>query len=362
MSPIQLLVARHQQHLETMNVSPCTLRNRAANLRQFLRFLRHRHIRDVAQIDVHILHAYQLWLHRLPTQRGGLRTAATLNRGLATIKVFFRYLYETGSIEKNPARELMYAREPQPLPQPVLSPAEAKHLIEAVEVRTSAGYRDRTILEVFYATGIRQRELINLTLSDLNYEEQLLTVRHGKGGGDRVVPLGTIGTRCVVNYVKVIRPLLLNGTDSARLFVSRRGRPMSATALTALVKHHAAQAGIHKHMTCHLWRHTCATHMVQNGANLRHVQEMLGHHDLTTTERYLHLTILDLKAAHHKHHPREKEVAPRRPQVHNAGHAAENAIPDGSPAKPENRAIMPQSAAASTRPANEIRVSNLLCT
>jgi integrase/recombinase XerD len=297
----------------------------------------------------------------LPKQRGGLRTAATLNRGLSTVKVFFRYLYETGCIEKNPARELMYAREPQPLPKPVLSPAEAKRLIESVDVTSSSGYRDRTILEVFYATGIRKSELINLMVSDVNYEEQLLTVRRGKGGSDRVVPLGTIGARFVANYVKLIRPILLNGADSGHLFVSRLGRPVSATALTALVKRYAAQAGIRKQMTCHLWRHTCATHMVQNGANLRHVQEMLGHHDLTTTERYLHLTILDLKAAHRKHHPREKEVALCQRRAQNAVHAVENGSSEGIPTGAAACHLLSQPEDASPAPDREIRTAQQWC-
>jgi len=348
MSPIRLLAERHRQHLEALNYSPCTLRNRAANLGQFFRFLRGKRIRDVTRVDSSVLGEYQLWLHRLPRQRGGFRNAATLNRGLSTVKVFFRYLYESGCIEKNPARELLYAREPQPLPKPVLSPEEAKCVIESVNVTSPSGYRDRAILEVFYATGIRKNELINLTISDVNYEDELLTVRHGKGGSDRVVPLGALGTRCVANYVKLIRPIFLNGTDSSRLFVSRLGRPVSATALADLVKRYAARAGISKHMTCHLWRHTCATHMVQNGANLRHVQEILGHHNLTTTERYLHLTILDLKAAHRKHHPREKEVALRQKRVQNAVHAAETVSPEGIQARAAVCHISSHPAAAST--------------
>ncbi len=342
MSPIRVLAERHRQHLQARNYSECTLRNRDSHLRHFFRFLRTQRIKQLEEIDPEALRKYQIWLSRLPTNTGRIRTPATLNRNLTSVRVLFRFLYETGHLQSNPSRELVYAREPQPLPHAVLTPDEAKSVIESVDTLRPSGYRDRAILEVLYATGIRKSELTHLKIEDVNFEDMLLTVRHGKGNTDRVVPLGPIGCRCVANYIKCIRPLFVKGADSGYVFLSCFGRPMSATAIASLVQYHAARAGVRSHMTCHQWRHTCATHMVQNGANLRHVQEMLGHHDLTTTERYLHLTILDLKEAHRKHHPREKEIALRQKRGQNTLHAGNTLSTNGPAERAETCAFSSQ--------------------
>jgi integrase/recombinase XerD len=168
------------------------------------------------------------------------------------------------------------------------------------------GYRDRTILEVFYATGIRKAELMVLTPADANLDEGLLRINQGKGGKDRVVPLTQLACSFLNNYLTMVRPELLNCGKCPNLFISQRGGPLSRNALGDLVLRYARQAGIKKRVTCHVWRHSCATHLLKNRANLRHVQELLGHRQLSTTERYLHLTITDLKEAHQKHHPREQ--------------------------------------------------------
>jgi integrase/recombinase XerD len=133
-----------------------------------------------------------------------------------------------------------------------------------------------------------------------------LRVNHGKGGKDRVTPLGQIASRFLETYLKGIRPQLLGQRHTDRLFLSFRGNPLDAHSVGDLVKRHARLARVKKHVTPHVWRHTCATHLVKNNANLRHVQDLLGHGSLATTERYLQLTIGDLKAAHARFHPREK--------------------------------------------------------
>jgi integrase/recombinase XerD len=183
---------------------------------------------------------------------------------------------------------------------------EARQIIETPDTGSLLGYRDRTILEVFYATGIRKAELMALTPADVNLDEGLLRINQGKGGKDRVVPLTQLACSFLKNYSAMVRPELLKGGKSAHLFISQRGGPLSRNALGDLVLRYARQAGVKKHATCHVWRHSCATHLLKNKANLRHVQELLGHRQLSTTERYLHLTITDLKEAHQKHHPREQ--------------------------------------------------------
>ena len=210
-----------------------------------------------------------------------------------------------GILVRNPAAEIHYAREPQTLPRNILTPLEAQRVIEAADIQTVLGYRDRTILEVLYSTGVRKGELLALTVGNVNLEEELLRINHGKGAKDRVSPLSAVACRFLETYIKAIRPQMLRDRATDRLFLSSRARPLGRTTLDAIIGKYAKLARIGKRVTCHVWRHTCATHLLQNKANLRHVQEILGHRSLATTERYLRVTITELKEAHRKFHPRE---------------------------------------------------------
>jgi integrase/recombinase XerD len=185
---------------------------------------------------------------------------------------------------------------------------EAKRILDTVDTSSPLGQRDRAILEVFYATGIRKEELRSLTVTDLNLDEGLLRITLGKGACDRMVPLGNLAIAALRSYLHQARPQLLGTHCTDRLFISYRGKPMDPHTLGSLVKKHAQAAQIKKLVTPHVWRHTCATHLVQNRASLRHVQDLLGHKSLATTERYLRLTITDLKEAHVKFHPREQQI------------------------------------------------------
>jgi len=300
-----VLTNRYRQQLEILNFSPQTWRTQATHLRTFLRFLAEIQIADAQAVTSAVLHNFQRWLFHEPTPKGTMRRTASQNRNISTVRSFFAFLHEEGIIAHNPAKNLEHAREPETLPRNVLTPQEARKIIERPDLGTHLGYRDRTILEVLYATGIRKAELMGLTLADVNLEEELLRVNGGKGSKDRVVPLTQVACSFLENYIKGIRPVLLAGRASDRLFISLRAQPICKNAVGAVVEKYAKLAGVKKHVTCHLWRHSCATHLVKNRANLRHVQEIMGHRSLATTERYLHLTITDLKAAHRKFHPRE---------------------------------------------------------
>lgn len=306
---LDVLIERYRQQLELLNFSPHTQRTVLSYLSQWRKFLAEIQLADVQAVTSATVHDFQRWLFYQPTHHGGQRTVASQNRVLSGVKGFFAFLREEGVIARDPAEGLTLAREPQTLPRNVLTPQEARKIIERPDTGTALGYRDRAILEVLYATGLRKSELMNLTLADVNLDEELLRINGGKGAKDRVCPLSRIACAFLESYIKAIRPELLASRTSDRLFVSLRGRPISKNALGALVEKYAQRAGVKKHVTCHLWRHSCATHLVKNKANLRHVQEILGHRSLATTERYLHLTITDLKEAHRKHHPREKGVA-----------------------------------------------------
>lgn len=302
-----MLLERYRSHLEFKNFSSRTIVTQFAALKVLLRFLDETNQSDLAACTTATLHDFQRWHFYQPTHRGTARGIAYQNRVLSTVKSLFRFLHEETLIARDPAAPLEYAREPQTLPRNILTPQEARRIIEAPDTGTPLGYRDRAILETLYATGIRKNELMNLTVADVNLDEELLRINGGKGAKDRVVPLTQAAARFLESYIKAVRPKLLGKRASDRLFLSLRGLPIARNTLGELVTKYARRARIKKHVTCHLWRHSCATHLLQRKANLRHVQEMLGHRSLATTERYLHLTITELKEAHRRHHPRETE-------------------------------------------------------
>ena len=311
MKPFAALLCLYLDDLQLRNYSTRTVSDYGYSLRALALFLTHRAIVDVTAISAAILGDFQRWHYHEPTRTGTARGVSNQNAVLSAVRSLFRFLRSEGYIVRDPAADLEYAREPRRLPRNVLTPAEAKRILESAKSTSTLGQRDRTILEVLYATGIRSAELRHLKPADVDLAQGLLRVNLGKGGVDRVVPLGAVACRFLETYLAGIRPALLGaapGKPSERLFLSANGNPVDAHTLGDIVKRYAKLARIRKHVTCHVWRHTCATHLIQNQANVRHVQEMLGHRSLSTTERYLHLTITDLKAAHKRFHPRERGV------------------------------------------------------
>ena len=306
MTTLREHLAAFADYLTLRNYAARTVSDYGYSLRNLAAFLDQRAVAAVDAVTAAHLTGFQRWLYYQPTRHGKARGVCHQNAVLAAVRSFFRYLHREGSILRDPAAGLEYAREPRRLPRHILTPAEAKRIIEAAESTTPLGCRDRAILEVLYATGLRRNELRHLKPGDVDREQGLLRVNDGKGGADRVVPLGTLAVRCLENYVNAIRPRLLRGASCAWLFLSCTGRQIDPNTLNAIVRKYARAARVNKPVTCHTWRHSCATHLIQNHANVRHVQEMLGHRSLATTERYLRLTITDLKAAHQRCHPRER--------------------------------------------------------
>ena len=302
------------KHLHALNRTPKTVAQYVEWVRRFFDFADTQGVKTPADVTSAHLLAYQKHLANLVSKKGSIFSIKVQNHHMIGIVMFLRYLCIEGILAHNPAQHVQYAKTPQELPRDILSIAEIKKMLRAPDVRTVMGYRDRVILEVFYSTGIRKAELLNLTVDNVNLESGVLMIRQGKGGKDRVVPLGKIAARFLETYINGIRPTLLQIRDldknsqQKRLFLSMRGLPLSKNALADRVEHCRRLAGITHPVTPHTFRHSCATHMIRNRANIRHVQEMLGHMNLNTTEKYLHLTITDLKEAHHKFHPREKDA------------------------------------------------------
>lgn len=303
------LAHRYRQTLLVRGYSVRTLATQGTYARRWAEFCAAVKLTTPGAIRAEHVAAFQKWLWHRPTARGAVRGIAGQNNVLSWVKGFFAWLQAEGVVTRNPAALARYAKQPDPLPKDVLTQAEAVAILKAPDVSTLNGQRDQTILETMYATGLRRAELRGLGLVDVDLEAEVVIVRQGKGGKGRVVPLTRTACACLETYLRETRLTLLGGQVSARLFVSPVNHPgkdfcLGEHALGNLVTRYAKAAGIKKKVTPHLWRHTCATHLLQNRANLRHVQEMLGHKSLATTERYLRVTIADLKDAHRRHHPR----------------------------------------------------------
>ncbi len=267
-----------------------------ADLKWFFAFLRKRGKTKVSQINREEILSYLETLYR----RG--YTARTTARKISCVKTFFRYLTDTSQVEANPTEHIDSPKLARKIPQ-YLEPEEVEKLLNAVDQSTFEGKRDATMLEVLYATGLRVSELVNLETYRVDLELGCVTVL-GKGSKERVTPMGAPAARSVINYLDTVRPALIGSKRNEALFVTRRAKPMTRQAFWKIIKKTAINAGIFKEISPHTLRHSFATHMVQNDADLRSVQAMLGHADISTTEIYTHVAKKRLKQIHSRYHPR----------------------------------------------------------
>ena len=240
-----------------------------------------------------------------PAADGGRLSTATQHARLSALRSFFGFLAREGKLLVDPAASLVLPKKRRSLPRALLTPKEALKLVESIDTKTPMGHRDRAVVEVLYATGIRNAELRGLTLADFDAEAGTLFVRAGKGGKDRMLPLGPLVTAIVSDYVQIARPKLAKRPGVTSLFVSNNGWPLWPASVVRIVDLSAKRAGIKKAVRPHRLRHACATHMLQGGADVRHIQRLLGHSSLSTTEIYTRVEIGDLKAVHKRFHPRE---------------------------------------------------------
>jgi integrase/recombinase XerD len=228
--------------------------------------------------------------------------ASTANRRLASFRRFYRWALREGRIATDPTLRMPNAKRPARFPK-TISEAQVDALLAAPDADAPLGLRDRAMLELLYATGLRVSELVGLKLIELSLNEGLVRVL-GKGGKERVVPLGEEARVWVERYLARARGLLLRGETADAVFVTRHARPMSRQMFWMLMKRYAARAGITAALSPHGLRHAFATHLLNHGADLRAVQMMLGHADISTTQIYTHVARERLKALHAQHHPR----------------------------------------------------------
>lgn len=232
------------------------------------------------------------------------RAASTVARKLASIKAFYRFLTAERYIRRNPAEVLEAASRGLHLPK-VLSVQDVERLLDEPNLGTLDGYRDKTMLELLYATGMRVSELVNVPMKNVDMKMQYVIVM-GKGSKERMLPLGRTALHYLEHYLSVVRPQLLHGKPdaAAELFVTGWGGPMTRERFYEIIVAYGKSAGISKRVTPHMLRHSFATHLLNNGTDLRIVQELLGHADISTTQIYTHLDVERLREVYDKTHPR----------------------------------------------------------
>jgi integrase/recombinase XerD len=255
------------------------------------------------RITLKALEQYRRFLFQKRKADGTGLKASTQNNHLCAVRVFCSWMARRNLILFNPASELDLPRREHLLPRNVISPDRMERIMALPNTIARQGIRDRAILETFYSTGIRRQELINLEVRDLDPDRGLLMIRQGKGGKDRMVPIGERACAWIVRYLREVRPFFLIGHESEALFITHGGRAFHPHSLNKLVRVYLRRAGIEGPASCHLLRHSMATAMLDNGADIRFIQAILGHEKLTTTQIYTRVSILKLKEVHARTHP-----------------------------------------------------------
>ena len=276
---------------------------RERSVRRFIVWCDERSIDDPKMITRNVLEAYQRHLHYHRKANGEPLTINSQKTLLFPLTAFCKWLAKERYLAFNPAAELELPRAVRGLPKVILSLDEIEKIINLVDTSTPYGVRDRAMLELLYSTGIRRLELINLALHDIDLPRAALLVREGKGRKDRWLPIGERALHWLKHYCYSARDQLLTSLAESHLFLTDYGEPWVKNRLSGMVKKYLYHAGIDKPGACHLFRHAMATHMLDNGADIRFIQAMLGHADISSTQIYTHVSIEKLREIHAATHP-----------------------------------------------------------
>jgi integrase/recombinase XerD len=295
------------QWMRELHYSEHTVRHRRIDLGYFVTWCEERSIRTPQEVTRAMLERYRGHVFGLRKADGHPLAFGNQFKRLMALRVFFKWMTRSHHLLFNPAAELELPKVEKRIPRHVLSVAEVGQVLNQADVTDPLGLRDRAILETLYSTGIRRQELLELTLVDLDLERGTLMIRQGKGGKDRMVPIGERACAWLDKYLREVRSTLSAEPDDGTLFLSVSSEKLSANRLSEIVRSYIDAAGLPRVGSCHQLRHACATHMLDNGADIRYIQELLGHESLSTTEVYTRVSIVKLKEVHEKTHPARLE-------------------------------------------------------
>ena len=295
-------IRAYLDHMRALNYADQTVVFKNMALKAFIAWCTERGIARLTEVTRPMLQRYQRHLYHAQSRGGRPMSAGAQFNRLMAVKGFFRFLTRENVLLYNPASELELPKLEKRLPKDILTAEETERVLSQPDVETPLGIRDRAILEVFYSTGIRRTELIDLERNCLNTVRGIVAVRQGKGKKDRFVPIGERAVLWLEKYLADVRPEH-ETNDINTLFLDDTGEKMDRDKLSRAVRTYIEKSGVNKQGRCHLFRHTMATLMLENGADIRYIQQMLGHARLSTTEIYTHVSILKLQQVHALTHP-----------------------------------------------------------
>lgn len=295
-------LARFANHELAKGASPRTVGSRESSLRAFISWCQERSITEPVEVTRPVLERYRRYLYHYRQPNGRALSVSSQRNRLTHLKGLFRYLAREGRILYNPMAEFELPRPHKRLPKAVLTVEEVEAVCRQC-LYHPLGIRDRAIIETFYATGIRRQELANLDVYDVELEQGTLMVRQGKGNKDRLLPIGERACAWIGKYLTEQRSALATGEDDLALFLDDKGTRFHPRQLSEKIKSYLSLAGIVKPGACHLFRHTMATLMLENGADIRFIQAMLGHADISTTTIYTQVSIRALQEVYSRTHP-----------------------------------------------------------
>ena len=288
---------------EMNGISSTTLRQRQRGVRRFILWAQERALTSPQDITLPILERYQRHLYHYRKSDGMPLSFASQHTELVPLRAYFKWLARNRHILYNPAAEWVMPKAPRKIPRYVLTVEEVERILNQADIETPTGIRDRAIMEVLYSSGIRRSELAKLDIADIDTKRGSVLVREGKGQRDRFIPLGGRACAWVDRYLSEVRPELLIATDCYSLFLTDYGTRFEVDWLSEYIKRYIQRAGVAAVGACHLFRHACATHMLENGADIRFIQALLGHASLTSTQIYTSVSIQKLKQIHDATHP-----------------------------------------------------------
>lgn len=314
--------------LVTTGYAETTVEGSHSDLEWLLRYLDMRGVARVADMTSEVLENYAVWVRERQNhyhEDRRVSQAQVLHR-LTSLKSFCRWLTKEMVVLQDPSEDLELPRLPVNMPKVILTQEEVRKVLDMPELRSPIGYRDRALLELLYATGLRTQELLSVRISDLDFKARTVFVRKGKGNKDRLIVVASEALGYVREYIEKVRPRFakcakgndrrlkhMKNGDDGTLFLNFTGAKVEMNRLCHIIKTHTKAAGIDKHVTAMTFRHSIASHLLENGMDMRFIQEFLGHVKMTTTQVYAKVTLSGLRKHYNKHHPREKRFrgAPR---------------------------------------------------
>ena len=309
---IDQAIEEFREHLETAGFSPRTVEAYDRHAGEFISFLKRYYPRlaEPMEVTCEVIEDYQQYVRERATRDGRPIANTTVRLKLTAVKQLFAYLVTADRVLKDPTSVIVSPKEEQQLIRNVISEAEVAELLKRIEPREPVSTRNRAILELFYACGIRTSELCDLKVGDTDLAEQTVTIVRGKGGKSRVLPIGQYATHYIALYLKRARRHFLRGkkSDPNNVFLTSRGTPFNRQTINRTVMGSVNRlSGSKTHITAYTFRHSVATHLIANHVDVTYVARLLGHESLETTKKYLRIEIGDLKKMHAMYHPREQE-------------------------------------------------------